>query len=164
MTASAVDREAAWLGASGDGLPALVESAGGPFASVEAYVPAVTSSRERLLHVSRVRFQRARRSAQRMWNRHQMSIRVWWPLRSALGSAQIEQRNFDAALDLVTQRITAFTYDKTHGGRFLSVAENPHDIVVSISQPEDAWSRQGQPPLFHAEVTYWIDDFEETPL
>ena len=44
-TADAVDREAAWLATSGDGLPALLVTAGGPFGVVQAYWPRTPGKR-----------------------------------------------------------------------------------------------------------------------
>lgn len=155
-TADAVARETAWLQASGDGLPALLVSAGGPFDVVQAYYPRTPSMEQYSLYVLRRRNSNVRFGAQRIMPGHNFHLQVWWPLLAVDGIAEGEQQALDNAVELVLQRVTGTLGNKTHGGRFLSVAENPRTLDVDYTPPEQTI------PLgyLHAEVTYAADDVE----
>lgn len=158
-TADAVDRETAWLATAGDGLPALLKASGGPFDDVHAYYPRTPKMTARTLYVLRQRLGQNRFGAQRIISKYPMRLIVWWPMLGGKGfdgSAEAEQRALDAAIDLVLQRITGPVGDKTHGGRFLSVAEEPRQLDGDFNDPTETIS-QG---YLRVDLTYSIDDFE----
>jgi hypothetical protein len=134
-TADAVDRETAWLRTSGDGLPALLASDGGAWDLVEPYLLRTPARRKNRLYVMRPKFRIERFGAQRRIPRYSMELLAIWTLSSGSGDFQADQRAFDVALNDVVTRIGAFGpphMDKTHGGAFMSVAEDPGDIDVDI--------------------------------
>lgn len=157
-TADAVDREVAWLTSSGDGLPALLVSAGGPWDNVQAYQPRTPGKRASNLYVLRRQIHEKRFANVRRMASYEFVLKAIWPLSNGQGIAEAEQRAFDEALDLVLTRIGGLVGDKSHGGRFLSVAENPEWVNVRFTDPEQTLP-QGE---FHAEITYYADDTEIT--
>lgn len=158
--ATAVAREAAWLAAynPADGLPGLLRAYGGPFDVVQAYWPRTPHARKNCLYVLRRRIESVRTANVRTMNRYPFLLRIVWPLSSRTGSAESVQQSLDDAVQLVQQRVDGLFMDKTHGGRFLSVAENPPQSEVDFQDPETTIS--GQNPELRAEITYWADDFE----
>lgn len=163
---SAVQKEAAWLATGGDGLPALAATADGPFDVISAYWPRTPEFRKAGLYITRTGFQDLRFSAHRKLRRHQLLVRVVWPIGGstvAAGMWEAEQAALDAAVDLVVARIVAFDMDKTHGGRFLSVAEAPEQqpIAVRFSDPARMNGGGGRVELT-AEITYNADDNDYT--
>lgn len=159
-TADAVDREVAWLTTSGDGLPALLATAGGPWGLVQAYWPRTPGKRTGgQCYVLRRHIHRERFANQRTQDKYEFLLKLVWPLSSGTGNAEADQRAFDAAVNTLLTRIGGPVGDKTHGGRFLSVGENPHYTDVQFDDPEHT-----QPPLaiYTATVTYHADDFEFT--
>lgn len=154
-TSDAVSREAAWLITTGDGLPALRKSDGGPFDVVQAYIPRTPFESARSLYVIRHRISQPRYPAQRLMSQHGFELVCWWPLLDGTGSAETDQQDFDDAVDLVLQRIAGFPLDHTHGGRFLSVAENPRQVEVSFGEAMATITQLGG---FHASITYTADD------
>jgi hypothetical protein len=156
-TADAVDREVAWLTASGDGLPALLTSAGGPFSNVQGYWPRTPGRRNTNLYVMRRGIHQARFANVRTMATHEFALRIVWPMQSGQGKAEDDQRAFDAAVDKVLQRIGGLPGDKSHGGRFLSVAENPAYVTVVFSDPSQTMPPEAE---FWCEITYHADDPE----
>jgi hypothetical protein len=125
--ANAVDLETAWLRASGDGLPALLAAAGGPWDTIQAYAPRTPHQQQRQIYVLRRRADSARFAQQRRMASHRFVLALVWPIGATTTGEQIaedEQRAFDAAIDLLVTRVEGFVGDHTHGGRFLSVAES----------------------------------------
>lgn len=159
-SSTAVVREAAWLAAynPSDGLPGLLCGAGGPFDVVQPYWPRTPHVRKNSLYVLRRTIQSGRTANVRTMNRYQFTLRIVWPQSSRTGSAEPVQQALDDAVELVLQRVGGLFMDKTHGGRFLSVAENPPQSDVIFADPEA--SVTGQNPELRAEITYWADDFE----
>lgn len=153
----AVDRETAWLGTSGDGLPALLKAAGGPFDNVQAYWARVPRTQQRTIYVTRSDAQDERTANIRTMIRHSFVLRLIWPVLVGAGHAETEQRALDAAVSLVIGRIRGFTGDKTHGGAFLSVAENPRYVRVTFD-PAEA-TIPGAKEL-RASIAYMADDYE----
>ncbi len=159
-TADAVAREAAWLTTSGDGLPALLEASGGPWENVQAYIPRVVESQQRAIYVLRGRARQRRFGGRRTLYSYAFRLVLRWPLQDQQGSAEADQQAFDDAIDLLLQRILGFggqVFDKTHGGRFLQVGEDP------AGQPEVTWEdpeRTTASGYLQAEVTYSADDPE----
>jgi uncharacterized protein YkuJ len=155
----AVDREAAWLSTSGDGLPALRKSDGGPFQILQPRWPRVPSSSKTGLYVLRApsgshrieRFAAIRSMPMTMFTLH-----LFWPMTNGQGSAETEQLNFEQAIDLVLARIEGFPGDKTHGGRFMAVGEP--GITVNYDDVEQAM----QTRIFRASISYSADDMELT--
>ena len=159
MFSSAVDREAAWLGTSGDGLPALKTSDGGPFQILQARWPRTPSTSKTALYVLRapsMSFMVDRYAAPRSLLTTQFLLRLTWPLASGSGSAEIEQLAFEQAIDSVLTRIMGTISDKTHGGRFLSVGESRTGIVVNYQDPEASIQARS----FGASINYSADDPE----
>ncbi|MFE4867730.1 hypothetical protein [Streptomyces sp. NPDC056682] len=157
-TADAVDREVAWLTSTGDGLPALLVSAGGPWDNVQAYQPRTPGKRASNLYVLRRGIHEKRFANVRRMASYEFVLKLIWPLSSGQGIAEADQRAFDAAVDLVLTRIGGPVGDKSHGGRFLSVAENPEYVNVRFTDPEQTLGVAE----FHAEITYFADDTEIT--
>lgn len=156
-TADAVARETTWLTASGDGLPALLAADGGPWDVVQAYVPRSPNASRRQIYVARARVEQPRTSNQRLMTKHHFRLRAIWPMRSGAGEAEAEQAAFDVGLDLLLQRIWGGLYDHTHGGRFLSVAENPRTVEVELDAVEQTAPQIG---AFLAAISYTADDTE----
>jgi hypothetical protein len=163
-TADAVDREAAWLNRSGDGLPALVGS-GGKWDLIQAYAPRTPAKRKNQIWVLRSRLRMARFAMVRKQPTYAFRLRCWWTVSSAQGSAESDQRAFDAAIDDVLARINGFgpagspaqpgVADKTHGIAFKSVAEDPGEIDVVFTEPDKTIVADAS---LYAEIIYAADD------
>lgn len=165
-TPTAVQREAAWLVTSGDGLPALVTTAGGPFDVVQGYWPRTPQARKAALYLTRPGYADMRFGAHRKIRRHSFLLRVAWPIGATTIGTDLweeEQIALDNAVHQVVARIVAFDGDKTHGGRFLSVAEAPaaQPINVRFGDPAHASGGGGRVDLT-AEITYQADDNDYT--
>lgn len=154
-------READWLRSysAADGLPALLKTAGGPFDVVQAYVPRTGAQRQARLYVTRVALRVERFGFNRKINHHQFLLRLYWPQSSPSGQAESVQAAFDAAVDLVLQRVSGLFQDKTHGARFLSVAEDPAEIDVAFADPEASIQAKAE---LTATITYQADDQDYT--
>jgi hypothetical protein len=158
-TADAVDRETTWLQTVGDGLPELPAIAGGPFQVIEAYLPFIPQSKARQLYVLRSEIQEDRTANVRTQDHYPFILRVIWPLSNGQGNAQQDQRDMDAALDKLVGRIRGKPGDKTHGGQFLDVGEEPRQVHVQILPPEQTMPETGD---LRALITYRANDFEYT--
>jgi hypothetical protein len=160
-TADACDREAAWLSTADDGLPTLPATAGGPFGLIQAYWPRTPGKRNAgQLYVLRRTIEEKRFANQRRMATHHLVLKLVWPLTSGSGNAEADQRGFDAAIDLVITRIGGFIGDKTHGGRFLSVAEGDHSgVTVHFDDPASTLPPGAE---FRAEIMYSADDQDFT--
>lgn len=163
-SADAADREAAWLAAysPADGLPALLTSHGGPFDVVQARMPRTPAKRKRSLFVLRRDISVERFGFNRKINHYTFDLRIVWPQTSQSGQAESVQADLDAAVELVLQRINgplAMPLDKTHGARFLAVAEDPTVITVMFDDP--VHSIQAQADLT-CSITYKADDQDYT--
>ncbi|MDJ0342291.1 hypothetical protein QMK19_03695 [Streptomyces sp. H10-C2] len=158
-TADAVDREVAWLNASGDGLPALNTSAGGPFGNIQGYWPRTPGRRGTNLFVMRRAITEHRFANIRRMATYQFELKLVWPLSSGQGRAEDDQRAFDLAVDKVLLRIGGYPGDKSHGGRFRSVAEDPAQVTVRFHDPAQSVPPEAE---FWAEITYHADDIEFT--
>jgi hypothetical protein len=157
-TSDAAAREAAWLSANNDSLPKLLAADGGPWDNIQAYWPRSLQTRQTGLFVMRPSFRETRFSAQRKLVTYQFHIRAWWPIGSTENGQQIwelEQAALDAAIELLLERIRGFVEDKTHGGRFLSVAEGPlpGHIDVHFEDPD-----RTAPALLRADLHYEADE------
>lgn len=158
-TEDAVERETAWLQTIGDGLPALLAPIG-PWTVVQAYQPRTPGERAAgQLYVLRTRIREKRFANQRRMAKYEFLLRLVWPMTSGSGNAEADQGAFDAAIDLVLQRIGGFRGDKSHGGRFLSVGEDPDEVDVRFDPPAQTLAADA---TLRAEITYWADDFETT--
>ena len=157
-TADAVDREVEWLQAYGDGLPALLASAGGPFGVVQGYWARTPGKRTAgQLYVMRESITERRLANQKRMSTYDFVLKLVWPLTSGSGNAEGDQRDFDAAVDLVLLRIGGFLGDKSHGGRFLSVAEVPKWVSVHFEDPVATFPPEAE---FRAQIHYSADDYE----
>ncbi|MEV5944240.1 hypothetical protein [Streptomyces sp. NPDC051994] len=158
-SADAVARETAWLAAYDpfDGLPALLTAQGGPFDVVQAYLPRTPAQRKSQLYVMRRRLQDVRTAHVRRMARHQFELRIIWPASSPSGSAETPQQALDSAVELVLQRIGGLMLDKTHGGRFLSVAEDPAEVAVDFADPTPSLRDRADLTCI---VSYSADDVE----
>lgn len=162
-TADAVAREAAWL-TSVDTLPALLVVNGGPWEVVQAYWPGAKFAAKRTgIYVQRRRFQIERFGGVRLMPHYGFALKLVWPVRStSAGGPEAEQGAFDAAIELLRQRVNGLPFDKTHGGRFLSAAETPPGTFFEVEYldpevtiPQGGWLR--------ATATYLADDPEMMP-
>lgn len=160
-TADAVTREADWLRAynAADGLPALLKGSGGPFDVVQPYVPRTGAQRQSRLYVTRPRLVVERFAANRKINHYTFMLRLYWPQSSPTGQAESVQQDFDTAVDAVVQRVSGLYQDKTHGGRFMSVAEDPTLIDVVFADPEASIQAKAE---LTATITYQADDEDYT--
>lgn len=164
-TDSAVAREAAWLNTTGDSLPFLPASAGGPFEVIAAYEQgAATRSQVTAIYVTRGHVQQIRVGNQRVRPRYPVRLELHWPVRAiSPGSSSIaatEQQNFADAIELLRARLTGPLGDKSHGGRFLSAAisgKGAPDIDVQF-EPASATIKAAKE--LRASAVYFVDDFE----
>lgn len=157
-SADAVDREVAWLNNIGDGLPTLPASAGGPFGVIQGYWPRTPGKRTAgQLYVLRDAITEHRIANQRRMATYAFVLKLVWPLTSGSGNAEADQRAFDVAIDQVLTRIGGFLGDKTHGGRFQSVAEVPKWVSVHFEDPAMTVPPEAE---FRAQIHYSADDFE----
>jgi hypothetical protein len=156
-TADAVDRETAWLCTSGDGLPDLLADMGGPWDNIQAYWARTPATRQRSVYVLRRAIRDERTANIRRMPTYAFLLKIVWPISTSSGAAEKEQRALDAAINLLLTRIDGPMLDKTHGNRFLSVAENPRYVDVNYIDPEQTLS---QVAALRAEITYSADDFE----
>lgn len=153
-------REAAWLTASGDGLPALLTANGGPWDVIQAFWPRTPATQKTQLYVTSLDADDVRAANIRIRPRYQITLEFHWPVRATTaGIAETEQQNLKQALDLLVQRVRGPVGDKTHGGAFLSAGEDPRSpgVHVSIEQP---WVTIPAAKELRGTVTYFADDFE----
>jgi hypothetical protein len=158
-SATAVTREAEWLAAYNpvDGLPGLLKTQGGPFDVVQAYWPRTPAARRNCLYVMRRNIQSGRTANVRTMNRYQFVLRIIWPMTAPTGAAEVSQQGLDDAVELVLKRVSGLFMDKTHGERFLSVAENPPQSDADFSDPEATIAAKAD---LRVDISYWADDFE----
>jgi hypothetical protein len=162
-TADAVAREAAWLSTTGDGLPSLLKSAGGPWDVIQAYRPRTPATQKTQLWVLRRRVATERFLEQRRIPTYHFHVAAWWPIgatSTGTAIAEAEQAALDAAIDLLIQRIEGYPSDKSHGGRFMSVAEAPAGsaIGVEFGDPDQGIAVGA----FSASIIYSADDQDYT--
>lgn len=155
-SADAVTRETAWLSASGDGLPALLATAGGPFDTIQGYWPRTPNTEQRGLYVMRQRTRQVRFANVRQMDKYMFRLRIWWPLLDGAGSAESEQQALDNAIEMVIVRVGGQQFDKTHGGRFLSVAEEG-PIEATYADPAQTLPQINR---LLVDITYSADDVE----
>ncbi len=155
-TADAVARETAWLQSFGDGLPALA-APNGPWGNIQGYEPRVAPKKKSGIYVTRPGFRVVRFSNIRSMATYEFKLNLVWPLSSGIGSAESDLVQFDIAIDLLLQRIYGPIQDKTHGGRFLSVAEHPKNIEVLMEDPDNTIAPNAG---FFASIMYSADDNE----
>ncbi len=161
-TDTAVDREVAWL-TSVDALPPLLAANGGPFDTVQAYIPRTPAMRERRLEIRRTNLELLRTASIRTLPRHTFQAVITWPLSSGSGTGEDDQRALDVAVNQLATRLAGTMGDKTHGGRFLSVAEPEHAGAVGIHVAFDdpARTMADRNVLgFRCAVTWSADDLE----
>ncbi|MFI5831086.1 hypothetical protein ACIA6C_28195 [Streptomyces sp. NPDC051578] len=158
-SADAVARETAWLTSfdPADGLPALLAGQDGPFDVLQAYLPRTPLQRRRQLYVVRRQLQEVRTAHVRRMARHRFALRIVWPASAPSGAAEEPQRALDSAVELVLQRIGGLMLDKTHGGRFLSVAEDPAEVIVEFDDPEPSLRDRAD---LTCTISYSADDAE----
>lgn len=161
FTADAVAREAAWLQTSGDGLPALLASDGGPFEVVQAYWPGSKfRARATGVYVDHGDWSDPKVANVRLRPQYVFTVKVYWPIKAtAAPIAETEQQNLDIALELLRQRIDGPEIDKSHGGRFLSVGQVPRGAALRFRKEDPEVSLQRDPTL-RASATYYADDLE----
>lgn len=160
-SADAVDREAAWLSAfsEADGLPSLALAQGGPFDVVQARRPRTPAKRRRSLYVLRRTIVVERFGFNRKINHYGFELQIVWPQTSPSGQAESVQADLDVAVESVIQRVSGLFQDKTHGARFLSVAEDPTTINVVFGDPEQTIQAQAD---LTCSITYQADDQDYT--
>lgn len=157
-TSDAAAREYAWLNTTGDALPSLPYNAGGPFQVLEAYWPRTPATNKTGLYVLRPRMLAPRVAAQRIRPRYQMRLRVVWPVLTTTSPLlETAQQDLDDAVALVLTRVQGPLGDKSHGGRFLSAAEDPRQVEAQFADPETSMA---QYKSLRCDVLYAIDDYE----
>lgn len=144
-----------------DALPPLLETDGGPFQVIQPRWNRTFATRKRTLVVLRQAspsFRLDRFSSQQTISVTNFALRAWWAVSSGTGKVEDDQLAFEQAIDMVITRVAGPLEDKTHGGRFLSVAEDRQGITVHFDDPE-----QSVPTgFFRAQITYNADDPEIT--
>lgn len=161
--ADAVQREADWLNTTTDGLPVLPSSAGGPWNVIQAYLPRSPNAQQTQIYVLRRHARTARFAQQRRMATHSFHLSLVWPIGATTtgpGIAEAEQRAFDNAIGLLITRLEGTVSDKTHGGRFLSVAEAPHGTEIDVEYSDPAQTLPDGRLL--ASITYLADDPDYT--
>lgn len=160
-TSDAVAREAEWLAQSNDGMPALLKSAGGQWDVVQAYWPGEGLTPEKSgIYITRCQLDEDHPSTWRYKPRYIFRLKLMWPVKSASSpSAETEQREFDNAIGDLLKRIRGPQGDRTHGGRFLSVAAVPMEGAVSVAFDDPEITIPATKEL-RAIVTYHVDDSE----
>ena len=158
---TAVQKETDWLRAydATDGLPGLLRGYGGPWDVVQAYRPRTGAQRKSRIYVRRSYLRVERYGYNRKINHHTFMLHLYWPQSSRDGQAESVQLDFDNAVDLVVDRISGLFQDKTHGARFLSVAEDPAAIDVQFDDPEPSIAAKAE---LTATITYQADDQDYT--
>jgi hypothetical protein len=160
-TATAVAREADWLTTTGDNLPPLRKADGGLWDVVQAYWPGNRMGSMRAgIYVTRHTLGDQHPVAQRYRPQYLFRLKLTWPIKQATTPlAENEQANFDLAVGYLVQRIRGPLGDKTHGGRFLSVAQVPENepVVVDFDDPEVSIQAVG---ALTGTATYYGDDNE----
>jgi hypothetical protein len=151
----ACDREAAWL-TQVDTLPALLTVNGGPFKVVQPYIPRTPDTRVPALYVTRSEVDDDRESNVRIVPRYDFVLHIDWPVDLGSGQGEASQRNLDVAIKLVIQRIRGLPNDKSHGGRFMSVGENPRRVRVLYDDPVKGLADS----LLTARILYSADELE----
>lgn len=163
--ADAVDREVGYLTTTGDGLPALLTTAGGRWDTVQAYETRTPRAGRKSVYVTRSNTRLVRMTTQRVWPVYEFLLHLHWPLNtSAVGSLETEQRNFDLAVTDLLTRILGPVGDKTHGGAFLAVTDTENhqgfgDLLQVVYDPVDAANRPGTFAIT-ARVSYPADDLD----
>lgn len=168
-TADAVDRETAWLSTStNDSLPILPLAAGGKWDLIQAYAPRTPAMRKNQIFVTREPgFDIERFGDIRSLARYRFELKLLWTLSSGTGSAENDQRAFDAAIHDVVMRVRGIPPgvtatnpsgqpDKTHNSNFMSVAENPSTISVRPLALDQTLALA----YFGASISYLADDFD----
>jgi hypothetical protein len=160
-SADAVDREAAWLATfdAADGLPGLLTTYGGLFDVVQARRPRTPAKRRRSLYVLRRTIMVERFGFNRKINHYGFELQIVWPQTSPTGQAESVQADLDVAVESVIQRVSGLFQDKTHGARFLSVAEDPTTINVLFADPEQTIQANAD---LTCSITYQADDQDYT--
>lgn len=138
--ATAVSREAAWFTTdpppSFPGAYPLQTANQGPFDVIQGYIPKDPQSK-RSLYITRGKAKQARISLGGEFEIvHTFTVIVMWPLRSA--KLEDDQSALDTAVAAVIQRIQGPNLDHTHGGAFLTVADDEHDIEIEQTDPLEA--------------------------
>lgn len=154
--ADAEDREAAWLMVTDDTLPDLTKV----FTTIQARFPRTPSTKATQLYVlhapEMASAMLTRTTNQRAMLTHRFQLRIVWPIINGRGVAETDQLELSTAIDAVLARVMGLVQDHSHGGRFLSVAEDPERVLVAYPDPELA-VRHGE---YRASITYSADDFE----
>lgn len=137
----AVAREVAWLTAdlSAFSIGPLLDDQGGPFAVIKGFGRSAKARVQgRTLFVSRERVTEVRFDIQHKQHVHQLRLKIGWPIRST--TQETDLAALDNALELLLTRVRGPFGDKTHGGRFLQVAEGDEGtsplIQVEYDEPE----------------------------
>jgi hypothetical protein len=158
-TATVESREAAWLSQTGDSLPSLLAANGGPFELIDAFDPvAARPKMKNTLYVMALHASDQRVSNQRIRPQYEITLDINWPARKpGTPLAETAMQDMKNAVDLVLQRVRGPVGDKTHGGRFLSVAEVPAMASVAYSDPSVTISAGS---YVGCVVSYRADDFE----
>lgn len=159
-TADAPERETAWLVKNDDALPSLLVADGGPWEIIQARWNRTPAARKSRIFVLRMETDDERFANQRIMPHYGLELRLYWPGPGAGGKAEDSQRDFDAAIELLLQRIRGFPGNKSHAsaaGSFTSVGENPRHVIVRYDDPEKTLTERSE---LSAKCMYAADDLE----
>lgn len=161
----AVTREVAWLNTTGDGLPDLPKSAGGPWDVIQRYSARTPAVRKCAIYALLPTMTETRISNARKRQTFTFRHRLEWPIGGSTvdtGFWEQEQDNFAGAVDLLVARIRGTLRDHSHGGRFLSAAEEGPNgrIIATFEDPPD--SRAQGIALLRGHIVYTADGFDFT--
>ncbi len=95
----------------------------------------------------------------RKLNHHSFMLRRDRPQSSPSGQAESVQAAFDAAVDLVVQRVSGLFQDKTHGARFDQRGRGSHQHRRAVPDPEQSIQAKAE---LSALITYQADDQDYT--
>jgi hypothetical protein len=160
----AVQREVAWLNTSGDGLPDLLKDAGGPWDVIQAFGPRTPATRQCAVYALLPMMTEKRISNARKMQTFNFRHRLEWPIGGSTVDAgfwEAEQGNFAAAVDLLIARVRGTLGDHSHGGRFLSAAEDNTNGRITV-QFEDPDTRNQGIALLRGHMMYSADGFDFT--
>jgi len=157
---SAEVREAAWLATTGDSLPSLLSADGGPWDVIQAWDPGSRLNYQKYgIYVWSRPLADMRVSSQRIMPRYTFQLACVWPVKNPVAPlAETAQEALKSATVLLLQRVRGFVGDKSHGGRFLSVAESGQPQAL-LTDPRTTITQKG---ALEQIVTYQGDDYEVT--
>lgn len=164
-----VDRESAWL-STVDSLPNLTGIFVNPqtnASTIFTRLPRTFDRKVNSLFVMRAPTESAtldrETNTRGIWT-HRLMLIVWWPItKDALGDGSKDELACEQAVDAILGRITGVPPsasgpgDHTHGGRFLSAAEDWHHRV-QVEWPDMVKAYADS--VIELRIVFTVDDFD----